>query len=259
MSTSLASTLTHPSPAAHSHTAGPDSESDTPYSFFPILPYSYDSLASLDRWSVECGSRGSGLVRSDVWDEVVQEGVIELMSSAARALPQSLTHTLTALNTTNTSTNTMERSAAAASASETSISFPQSDKHFIGTPLHILNLQLRSVGKYVRIEVEVEDTQGKLYTISASNSGTLVRLQLHTAHLPLELDEGVGGVGGGWNRLRLDLTSLVRAAFDAEYAQTHRVTVHASCRIRRIFFSDDLYADAELPPSLRAQSQHRQQ
>lgn len=32
------------------------------------------------------------------------------------------------------------------------------------------------------------------------------------------------------------------------YVETLRVQVHANCRIRRIYFSDRLYSEEELPP-----------
>lgn len=35
------------------------------------------------------------------------------------------------------------------------------------------------------------------------------------------------------------------------YIETLRVQVHANCRIRRIYFSDRLYSEEELPPEVR--------
>jgi hypothetical protein len=35
------------------------------------------------------------------------------------------------------------------------------------------------------------------------------------------------------------------------YVETLRVQVHANCRIRRIYFSDRLYSEEELPPEFK--------
>ena len=35
------------------------------------------------------------------------------------------------------------------------------------------------------------------------------------------------------------------------YIETLRVQVHANCRIRRIYFSDRLYSEEELPPEFK--------
>jgi hypothetical protein len=35
------------------------------------------------------------------------------------------------------------------------------------------------------------------------------------------------------------------------YVETLRVQVHANCRVRRIYFSDKLYSEDELPPEFK--------
>lgn len=35
------------------------------------------------------------------------------------------------------------------------------------------------------------------------------------------------------------------------YIETLRVQIHANCRIRRIYFSDRLYSEEELPPEFK--------
>ena len=134
-------------------------------------------------------------------------------------------------------------SASASSSSKDVLEFPHASQ-FIGTSLPCFNLHLKSLGKFVRFSVQVEDTAGKLYTFDVSNSSTIVRLRLDGASLPLTLRPG-------WNKLCLDLAHLTRMCFNAEYAQAHRVRIHASCRVRRAFFSDTEYPDFALPECLR--------
>ena len=35
------------------------------------------------------------------------------------------------------------------------------------------------------------------------------------------------------------------------YVETLRVQIHANCRLRRVYFSDRLYAEEELPPEFK--------
>lgn len=62
--------------------------------------------------------------------------------------------------------------------------------------------------------------------------------------MPLKLDDG-------WNQIQLNLTDLTRRAYGTNYVETLRVQVHANCRLRRIYFSDRLYSEEELPPEFK--------
>ena len=42
-----------------------------------------------------------------------------------------------------------------------------------------------------------------------------------------------------------------KAAAGTNYIETLRVQLHANCRIRRIYFSDKLYTEEELPPEFK--------
>ena len=54
-----------------------------------------------------------------------------------------------------------------------------------------------------------------------------------------------------WNRLALDLRDIARRAFGATYAAAVSLRIFASCRVSRVFFAAEDYADAELPLYLR--------
>ncbi|KAL9687013.1 hypothetical protein QQ045_031409 [Rhodiola kirilowii] len=54
-----------------------------------------------------------------------------------------------------------------------------------------------------------------------------------------------------WNQIQLNLSDLTRRAYGTSYVETLRVQVHANCRLRRIYFSDPLYSEEELPPEFK--------
>ena len=58
--------------------------------------------------------------------------------------------------------------------------------------------------------------------------------------MPMRLDEG-------WNQIQFNLSDFTRRAYGTNYIETLRVQIHANCRIRRIYFSDRLYSEQELP------------
>ena len=66
--------------------------------------------------------------------------------------------------------------------------------------------------------------------------------------MPMRLDEGKIFFYIGWNQIQFNLSDFTRRAYGSNYIETLRVTIHANCRIRRIYFSDRLYSEEELPP-----------
>lgn len=62
--------------------------------------------------------------------------------------------------------------------------------------------------------------------------------------MPLRMDEG-------WNQIQFNLADFTKKAYGTNYVETLRVQVHANCRLRRIYFSDRLYSEEELPPEFK--------
>ena len=70
----------------------------------------------------------------------------------------------------------------------------------------------------------------------------------------------------GWNQIQFNLSDFTRRAYGTNYIETLRVQVkprkqslekikvfkiHANCRIRRVYFSDRLYSEDELPAEFK--------
>ena len=43
------------------------------------------------------------------------------------------------------------------------------------------------------------------------------------------------------------MSDFTRRAYGSNYVETLRLTLHANCRIRRVYFCDRLYTEEELP------------
>jgi len=113
------------------------------------------------------------------------------------------------------------------------------------TKLPFLVIHLKDADRFLRVEIVVLDgATNELRRFELSNRQSVMRISPTSASLPLALNTG-------WNLLRLDLAAMSRAAWGATYAATTEVTIHGVTRVSKMFFSDALYEDAELPLFLR--------
>lgn len=55
----------------------------------------------------------------------------------------------------------------------------------------------------------------------------------------------------GWNQIQFNLADFTKRAYGTNYVETLRVQIHANCRLRRIYFSDRLYSEDELPAEFK--------
>lgn len=196
-----------------------DNHADWSEHFFPLLPYSYDGEMDLSQWQIECSSKHQDQDRvTVVQDMQLNEPVIELYHHGR-------------LITT--------------AKHDTFIAFPSDPDSRIGTTFPILNLQLKNLDKYSTLQCQCVDSTMTLRSFRFSNSQSIGRVVGNVCELPLKLREG-------WNRLAIDLQYLCHSVYGTEYHSAVRVTVYASCRLRRVFFSDCQYKrHSEMPPSLQ--------
>lgn len=103
----------------------------------------------------------------------------------------------------------------------------------------------------------------------ASNYQSTTRVKPFICTMPMRLDDG-------WNQIQFNLSDFTRRAYGTNYIETLRVQVsapwrliyvshicciftiyvflsqiHANCRIRRVYFSDRLYSEDELPAEFK--------
>ena len=140
------------------------------------------------------------------------------------------THTRTPLAGTNVST--------------CFISCPSNKKKTLGIKLPFLVMIIKNLKKYFTFEVQVLDDKNVRRRFRASNYQSTTRVKPFICTMPMRLDEG-------WNQIQFNLSDFTRRAYGTNYIETLRVQIHANCRIRRIYFSDRLYSEDELPPEFK--------
>ncbi|KAM1974379.1 hypothetical protein ACFX15_039285 [Malus domestica] len=92
---------------------------------------------------------------------------------------------------------------------------------------------VKNLKKYFTFEIQILD-----------DKNAVTRVKPYICTMPLRMDDG-------WNQIQFNLADFTRRAYGTNYVETLRVQVHANCRLRRIYFSDRLYSEEELPPEFK--------
>ena len=121
---------------------------------------------------------------------------------------------------------------------------PADSKKTLGIKLPFLVMILKNMNKYFTFEVQVLDDKNVRRRFRASNYQSTTRVKPFICTMPMRLDDG-------WNQIQFNLSDFTRRAYGTNYVETLRVQIHANCRIRRIYFSDRLYTEDELPAEFR--------
>ena len=124
------------------------------------------------------------------------------------------------------------------------ITIPIQPKQTLGIKLPFLVLVVKNLKKFFTFEVQVLDDSGTRRRFRASNYQTTTKVKPFICTMPMKLDDG-------WNQIQFNLADFTRRAYGTNYVETLRVTIHANCRLRRVYFSDRLYAEEELPPEYK--------
>ena len=124
------------------------------------------------------------------------------------------------------------------------VTCPADARKTLGIKLPFLVMIIKNLKKYFTFEVQVLDDKNVRRRFRASNYQSTTRVKPFICTMPMRLDEG-------WNQIQFNLSDFTRRAYGTNYIETLRVQIHANCRIRRIYFSDRLYSEEELPPEFK--------
>ncbi|KAG0322235.1 hypothetical protein BGZ99_003434 [Dissophora globulifera] len=126
----------------------------------------------------------------------------------------------------------------------TFITTPSLPTRTLGIKLPILVFLVKNLGKYWSFEVTILDDRGEKRRFRASNFQSTTRVKPYITTMPLRMDPG-------WNQIQLNLADYTKRAYGTAFAEVQRITVHANCRIRRIYFSDRLVQENDLPAEFK--------
>ncbi|KAH8283079.1 hypothetical protein KR054_012024 [Drosophila jambulina] len=121
---------------------------------------------------------------------------------------------------------------------------PSECKQQLGIKLPFLVLLIKNMHKYFCFEVKVQDDQRFMRRFRVSNFQSKTSVKPFCTAMPM-------GMSPGWNQIQFNLADFTRRAYGSNYLETVSLQVHANVRIRRIYFADKLYTEAELPNDYR--------
>ncbi|XP_024520452.1 cilia- and flagella-associated protein 20 isoform X2 [Selaginella moellendorffii] len=131
-----------------------------------------------------------------------------------------------------------------------SITCPSDPKLSLGIKHHHLVMIVKNLGTYFGFEVLILDSVNEMRYLRVSNFESNSRVRPLICSTPVRLQPG-------WNQIEFNLADYTRRAYGTKYVEALRVQVHANCRIRRIYFSSQLYPNEELPAEFKLVKQKK--
>jgi hypothetical protein len=120
------------------------------------------------------------------------------------------------------------------------ITAPSAPCKSLGIHLPYLTIIVKNLQKYFSFEVQILDDRNQLRRYRLSNFQKQTRSTSFSTSMPLALNYG-------WNQIQLNLADFTRRTYDTNYMECVRITIHANCRLRNVYFTDRWYNDEEKP------------
>ncbi|KAG5678043.1 hypothetical protein PVAND_007749 [Polypedilum vanderplanki] len=124
------------------------------------------------------------------------------------------------------------------------ITAPNAPCTSLGIKLPFLTIIVKNLRKNFSFEIQILDDRNQLRRFRCSNYQSKTLVTSFTTYMPIALNHG-------WNQLQLNLADFVRRAYGTNYMEAVRITIHANCRLRNVYFSDRLYSDEEKPQAFK--------
>jgi len=128
---------------------------------------------------------------------------------------------------------------------------PPDPRASLGITLPFITMHLKNLKRNFTFEIQILDDKKMRRRFRFSNYQSSTKVGMFSCGLPLALKPG-------WNQIQLNLATFTLRAYGTNYLETQRVQLHANCRLRRVFFSDHLYPEEELPKEYRIHVHVRQ-
>lgn len=114
----------------------------------------------------------------------------------------------------------------------------------LGIKMPFITFILKNLQKYCTFEIEVRDHENQLRRFQASTFQPHTRTNMFITQMPLRLDPG-------WNKVEINLADFTHRAYGTRYVETVSIRINANVRLRRIYFTDQLYAEEDKPQEYR--------
>lgn len=127
--------------------------------------------------------------------------------------------------------------------STTYITCPKGNQ-VLGITMPFLVMIVKNLKKYFSFEVTILDETLTRRRFRVSN------FQSNTQILPLCTVMPIG-LSDGWNQIQFNLGEFTRRAYKKQFVEVQKLKINANIRLRRIYFTERLIPDDELPPEYK--------
>ncbi|XP_038211377.1 cilia- and flagella-associated protein 20-like [Zerene cesonia] len=110
----------------------------------------------------------------------------------------------------------------------------------LGIKLPFLVMIVKNLKRYFSFEITILDDKNLRRRFRISNFQSTTKIKPFCTSMPI-------GLSGGWNQIQFNLADFTRRAYGTQFIETLRVQIHANARLRRIYFSERLFSEEELP------------
>ncbi|XP_018570918.1 cilia- and flagella-associated protein 20-like [Anoplophora glabripennis] len=122
----------------------------------------------------------------------------------------------------------------------TYITCPIQARASLGVQLPFLVMVIKNMKRYFTFEIQILDDKDMRRRFRVSNFQSSTKVLPFCTTMPI-------GLSDGWNQVQFNLADFTKRAYGSTYMETTRVQIHANVRIRRIYFSDRLYSEEDMP------------
>ncbi|XP_074031058.1 cilia- and flagella-associated protein 20 isoform X1 [Leptinotarsa decemlineata] len=122
----------------------------------------------------------------------------------------------------------------------TYITCPIKPRASLGIKLPFLVMIIKNMKKYFTFEIQILDDKDMHRRFRVSNFQSTTKVRPFCTTMPI-------GLSSGWNQVQFNLADFTKRAYGSTYLETMRVQIHANVRIRRLYFTDTLYSDEDMP------------
>lgn len=122
----------------------------------------------------------------------------------------------------------------------TYITCPIKPRASLGIRLPFFVMIIKNMKKYFTFEIQILDDKDMHRRFRVSNFQSSTKVKPFCTTMPI-------GLSSGWNQVQFNLADFTKRAYGSTYCETMRVQIHANVRVRRLYFTDTLYTDEELP------------
>lgn len=115
---------------------------------------------------------------------------------------------------------------------------------FSSSTYPLIVMHINSGNRFFSIIIRVRDDIGKDRIFELSNKKSTIMIADDTCKVPME-------IGEGWQRICISMDDMLSRAFGSKLTSCSSITFGGSCRLAKLYFQVEDYADPQLPSFLR--------